>query len=63
MLSKLILSVVVAVVVTLVCILLGAILIALKVDIAVTVGNFLKNYGGCFRRASRPLVLLHWGYL
>jgi hypothetical protein len=46
MLSKLILSVVVAVVVTLVCILLGAILIVLKVDIAVTVGNFLKSYGG-----------------
>jgi hypothetical protein len=45
MLSKLALSVVVAIVVTLACILLGAILIALKIDIAVTIGDFLKNYG------------------
>jgi uncharacterized membrane protein len=46
MLNRLVQSVVVAVVVTLVCILLGAILIALKVDIAVTVGDFLKSYAG-----------------
>ena len=45
MISKLVLSVVVAVVVTLGCILLGAILVTLKVDVAVTIGNFLKNYG------------------
>lgn len=45
MLSRLILSVVVAVVVTLACFLLGAILITLKVDIAVTIGNWLKTYG------------------
>jgi len=46
MLSKLILAVVVAIVVTLACYLLGAILIALKVEIAVTIGTFLKSYGG-----------------
>jgi hypothetical protein len=46
MLRKLILSVIVAVVVTLACILLGAVLITLKVDIAVTVGEWLKQYGG-----------------
>lgn len=46
MLAKLALSVVVAVVVTLGCILLGAILISLKVDVAVTVGNFIHSYGG-----------------
>jgi uncharacterized membrane protein len=44
MLNKLGLAVVVSVVVTLACILLGAILIALKVEIAVTVGDFLKQY-------------------
>lgn len=37
-------SVVVAVVVTLACLLLGAILAALKVDVAVTVGDFLRQY-------------------
>lgn len=46
MLRKLILAVVVAVIVTLGCYLLGAILITLKVDIAITIGNFLKSYGG-----------------
>ncbi len=46
MISKLILAVVVAVVVTLACILLGAILVTLKVDIAVTIGTFLKGYAG-----------------
>jgi uncharacterized membrane protein len=44
MLSRLIQAVIVAVVVTLACILLGAILISLKVDIAQTVGDFLKQY-------------------
>ena len=42
------LAVVVGVVVTLACILLGAILVTLKVDLAVTVGEFLKVYGGVF---------------
>lgn len=46
MLSKLVLSVVVAVIVTLACILLGGILVALKVDIAITIGEFLKDYAG-----------------
>lgn len=46
MLSKLVIAVVIAVVVTLGCYLVGAILITLKVDIAVTIGNFLKTYGG-----------------
>jgi hypothetical protein len=45
MLAKLILAVVVAVVVTLGCLLLGAILVTLKVDIAVTIGEWLKQYG------------------
>lgn len=46
MLSKLVLAVVVAVVVTLACYLVGAILLTLKVAIAVTVGDWLKSYGG-----------------
>lgn len=45
MLAKLILAVVVAVIVTLACYLLGAILVALTVQIAVTIGNWLKQYG------------------
>lgn len=44
MLRKLILAVVVAVVVTLACLLLGALLQNLNVAVAVTIGNFLKNY-------------------
>lgn len=44
MLRKLIVAIVVAVVVTLVCTLLGAILITLKVEVAVTVGQWLKSY-------------------
>lgn len=48
MLSKLIQAVVIAVIVTLACILLGLILVALKVDVAVTVGNFLKTYATVF---------------
>lgn len=46
MLDRVIRAVVIAVVVTLACILLGSILIALKVDIAVTIGSFLKQYAG-----------------
>lgn len=46
MLSRIALAVVVAVVVTLACILLGGILATLEVDIAVTVGDFLKHYSG-----------------
>lgn len=46
MLRQIVLSVVVAVVVTLACVLLGAILITLEVNIAVTIGNFLKSYSG-----------------
>jgi len=46
MLAKLIMAVVVAVIVTLACFLLGAILVTLKVDIAVTIGQWLKQYGG-----------------
>jgi hypothetical protein len=45
MIRKLVLALVVAVVVTLGCILLGSILISLKVEIATTIGDFLKNYG------------------
>lgn len=41
-------AVVVAVVVTLACILLGLILVSLKVEIAVTVGGFLKTYATVF---------------
>lgn len=44
MLARIILAVVVAVVVTLACVLLGSILVALTVQIAVTIGDFLKNY-------------------
>lgn len=44
MIRKLILAVVVAVVVTLGCILLGGILDSLKVQIAIIIGDFLKNY-------------------
>ena len=46
MLSKLVLAVVVGVVVTLACVLVGGILMALKVDLAVTIGNWLKSYSG-----------------
>lgn len=46
MLSRLVQAVVVGVIVTLVCILVGAILVTLKVDLAVTVGNFLKDWSG-----------------
>jgi hypothetical protein len=46
MIAKIVLAVVVAVVVTLACYLVGAILASLTVSIAVTVGDFLKTYGG-----------------
>lgn len=45
LLRKLILAVVVAVVVTLACYLVGSILGGLKVEIAVTIGNWLEKYG------------------
>ena len=45
MISRLVLAVIVAVVVTLACILLGGILIDLKIDIAQTIGAFLRDYG------------------
>lgn len=44
MLSRLILAVVVAVVVTLACVLLGDLLGALTVQVATTIGSFLKTY-------------------
>lgn len=46
MLRNIILSVIVAVVVTLACVLIGGVLIALEVEIAVTIGQFLKSYSG-----------------
>jgi hypothetical protein len=45
MLRKIVLAVIVAIVVTLGCIFLGDVLGTLKVDIAVTVGDFLKQWG------------------
>lgn len=45
MLGKLVMAVIVAVVVTLACALLGAILVTLEVEVAVTIGNWLKQYG------------------
>jgi predicted homoserine dehydrogenase-like protein len=44
MLSRIGLAVVVAVAVTLGCLLLGVIFVSLGVEVAVTVGNFLKSY-------------------
>lgn len=44
MIGKIVLAVVVAVVVTLGCLLLGSILAALTVQIAITIGDFLKSY-------------------
>lgn len=46
MLNRVVLAVVVGVVVTLVCLLVGALLVVLKIDLAVTVGTFLKQWGG-----------------
>ncbi len=45
MIARLALAVVVAVVVTLACMLLGAILGSLGISIAVTIGDFLKQWG------------------
>lgn len=45
LIGKIVIAVVVAVIVTLACILLGGILDSLKVDVAITIGNFLKSYG------------------
>ncbi len=45
LIGRIVLAVVIAVIVTLLCFLLGAILATLKVDIAVTVGDFLKTWG------------------
>ncbi len=50
MISRIVLAVIVAVVVTLGCILLGGILTTLRVDVAITIGEFLENYAaviGC----------------
>lgn len=44
MIRKIILAVLVAVIVTLACILLGTILSAITIQVAITVGNFLKTY-------------------
>lgn len=46
MVSRIVLAIVIGVAVFLGCILLGVLLVALKVDFAVTVGNFLKQYAG-----------------
>lgn len=48
MLRNLVLAVVVAVVVTLACYLLGKILDTLTVEVAVTIGKFLTQYGSVF---------------
>ena len=46
MIKRIGLAVVVGVAVFLGCLLLGALLVALKVDFAVTIGTFLKQYSG-----------------
>lgn len=46
MIKQIGLAIVVGVIVFLGCVLLGGLLVALKVDFAVTVGNFLKSYAG-----------------
>lgn len=46
MLNRVVLAVVVGIVVTLVCVLVGALLITLNIDLAVTVGTFLKQWSG-----------------
>ena len=46
LLARIVLAVVVAVAVTLGCMLVGGILAALDVEIAVTIGDFLKEWGG-----------------
>jgi len=44
MLSRVVLSIVVAVIVTLLAALLGGILITLSVEVAVTIGKWMKEY-------------------
>lgn len=44
LLRKLVLAVVVGVVVTLACVLIGIVLAALRVSVAVSVGDFLQSY-------------------
>lgn len=46
MVRRIIQGVVIAVAVTLVCLLVGAILLTLHVEVAVTVGDWLKHWGG-----------------
>lgn len=46
MLSRVVVAVVIGVVVTLACVLIGSVLVSLKVDVAVTVGDFLRSYSG-----------------
>lgn len=46
MISRIVLAIVVGVIVVLACILVGGLLITLKVDFAITVGQFLKDYSG-----------------
>jgi len=46
LIARLVTAVVVAVIVTLGCILVGSILVSLDVEIAVTIGDFLKKYSG-----------------
>lgn len=46
MIRRIALAVVIAVGVTLACYLLGAVLAALSIPIAVTIGNFIKDWGG-----------------
>ncbi len=48
MLGRVVTAVVVGVLVTLACMLVGVILVALKVTLAVTVGNFLQEWAGVF---------------
>lgn len=45
LIGRIVLAVVIAVIVTLACFLLGGILVTLKVEIAATVGDFLKAWG------------------
>lgn len=44
MLTRLVVAVVIGVVAFLVCILLGTVLVGLRVDVAVAVGSFLKEW-------------------
>lgn len=46
MVQRIVLAVVVGVVVALACLLVGGLLATLKIDFAVSIGAFLKNYAG-----------------